>query len=144
MKKTVSLVASLTAACALMSSAAFAQDMPPPGTRHGDAGMRGPGPDHRDPGMRPGPNRPPMHRPGGPVGMDAHGPEGGPGPMDGDWHRRGRPLPREYRDRQYVINDYRQYQLQPPPRGYQWVGVGGDYLLVAITSGVIRDIVTGR
>jgi Ni/Co efflux regulator RcnB len=64
--------------------------------------------------------------------------------MDGDWHRRGRPLPREYRDRQYVINDYRQYQLQPPPRGYQWVGVGGDYLLVAITSGVIRDIVTGR
>jgi Ni/Co efflux regulator RcnB len=50
-------------------------------------------------------------------------------------------VPPQYRDRQYVVEDYRQYRLNPPPRGYHWVGVGGDFLLVAITTGVISQIV---
>ncbi|WP_408908391.1 RcnB family protein, partial [Variovorax paradoxus] len=42
-----------------------------------------------------------------------------------------RRVPSEYRTRNYVVNDYRAYRLQPPPRGYQWMGVGGDFVLAA-------------
>ncbi|WP_107311398.1 RcnB family protein [Burkholderia metallica] len=56
-----------------------------------------------------------------------------------EWHRGDR-LPPEFRDRQYVIDDWRGYHLSPPPRGYQWVGVGGDHLLVQIGSGIVLRI----
>ena len=54
---------------------------------------------------------------------------------------RGDRLPPEYRSRQYVVDDWRGHRLSAPPRGYQWVQSGGDYLLVAIASGVIASIV---
>ncbi|NTX32552.1 RcnB family protein [Burkholderia pyrrocinia] len=56
-----------------------------------------------------------------------------------DWHKGDR-LPNEFRDRQYVIDDWRGYRLSPPPRGYQWVGVGGDHLLVQIGSGLVLQV----
>lgn len=59
-----------------------------------------------------------------------------------EWRRGGR-VPPEYRGRNYVVNDWRQYQLQPPPRGYQYVSVGGDYVLAAIATGIIANIITG-
>lgn len=41
----------------------------------------------------------------------------------------------------YVVRDYRTYRLREPPRGYHWVrGDGGQYLLVAIATGIILDI----
>ena len=41
----------------------------------------------------------------------------------------------------YVVRDYRTYRLRPPPRGYHWVrGDDGQYLLVAIATGIILDI----
>lgn len=60
-----------------------------------------------------------------------------------EWRRGGR-VPAEYRGRNYVVNDYRAYRLQPPPRGYQWVGVGGDYVLAAIATGLIAQIIAGQ
>lgn len=60
-----------------------------------------------------------------------------------EWRRGGR-VPAEYRGRNYVVNDYRAYRLQPPPRGYQWVGVGGDYVLAAVATGVIMQIIAGQ
>jgi len=54
--------------------------------------------------------------------------------------RRGGRLPNEYRNRQYVVDDWRGHQLRQPPRGYHWVQAGGDYVLVAITTGVILDL----
>lgn len=56
-----------------------------------------------------------------------------------DWHRGDR-IPNEFRDRQYVVDDWRGYHLSPPPRGYHWVGVGGDYLLVQIGSGIVLRV----
>ena len=42
----------------------------------------------------------------------------------------------------YVVNDYRGYGLRHPPRGYRWMRDDyGDYLLVAITTGLIADLV---
>jgi Ni/Co efflux regulator RcnB len=53
--------------------------------------------------------------------------------------RRGSYLPPYYRG--YVVNDYYSYRLRPPPRGYHWVRVNNEYLLVAIATGLIFDII---
>lgn len=58
-----------------------------------------------------------------------------------DW-RIGYALPSPYYSHHYYI-DYRYYRLPPPPRGYQWVRVHDDVLLVALGSGLIRDIIYG-
>ncbi|WP_404990152.1 RcnB family protein [Caballeronia sp. LZ065] len=34
--------------------------------------------------------------------------------------------------------------MRQPPRGYQWVGVGADYLLVAVASGIIAQVVMSQ
>jgi Ni/Co efflux regulator RcnB len=54
--------------------------------------------------------------------------------------RRGQRLPVEYRHRQYVVDDWRGHHLSAPPRGYHWVQTGGDYVLVAIATGVILQL----
>jgi Ni/Co efflux regulator RcnB len=62
----------------------------------------------------------------------------GAGP-EHNFYRGGR-LPPVYRSRQYVVDDWRGHRLSAPPRGYHWVQAGGDYVLVAITTGVILSI----
>ncbi|MBS0336075.1 MAG: RcnB family protein [Proteobacteria bacterium] len=57
---------------------------------------------------------------------------------------RGDRLPAEYRHRQYVVNDWRGYNLTAPPRGYQWVQSGSDFILVTIATGVILQLLLGR
>lgn len=64
--------------------------------------------------------------------------ERGAGPNH-SFHQGGR-LPIEYRSRQYVVDDWRGHHLSAPPRGYYWVQNGGDYLLVAITTGIIIQL----
>ena len=68
--------------------------------------------------------------------------ERGAGPNQ-DFHR-GERLPDEYRHRQYVVDDWRGHQLSAPPRGYHWVQTGGDYVLVAIATGVILQLLLGH
>lgn len=42
----------------------------------------------------------------------------------------------------YVVHDYRPYRLYAPPRGYYWRrSDAGEFLLVAIATGIIADIV---
>lgn len=60
-----------------------------------------------------------------------------------EW-RRGGHVPNEYRNRQYVVNDWRGHHLNAPPRGHQWVQVGGDYVLVAIATGVIAQLLLNQ
>ena len=55
-------------------------------------------------------------------------------------YHRGDRLPAEYRHRQYVVNDWRSHRLSAPPRGYHWVQTGGDYVLVAIATGIILQL----
>ena len=65
------------------------------------------------------------------------------GEYGGDPYRRwsrGERLPPELRHRNYVVDDWRGHRLHQPPRGYEWVQSGGDYLLVAIATGVIAEI----
>jgi Ni/Co efflux regulator RcnB len=53
--------------------------------------------------------------------------------------RRGSSLPPYYRG--YVVRDYYRYHLRRPPPGYAWYRVGDDYLLAAIASGLIFEII---
>jgi hypothetical protein len=53
--------------------------------------------------------------------------------------RRGGSLPGYYRGA--PVHDYGRYRLRQPPRGYAWYQVGDDYLLAAIASGIIFDII---
>ena len=64
--------------------------------------------------------------------------ERGAGPNH-NWYRGSR-LPPEYRGRQYIVEDWRGHRLSAPPRGYHWVQSGSDYLLVAIATGVIAQL----
>ena len=64
--------------------------------------------------------------------------ERGAGP-NRNWYRGSR-LPPEYRGRQYIVDDWRGHRLSAPPRGYHWVQSGSDYLLVAIATGVIAQL----
>jgi Ni/Co efflux regulator RcnB len=54
--------------------------------------------------------------------------------------RRGQRLDREYRDNRYVVNDWRARHLSAPPRGHHWVRAGNDYVLAAIATGVIAQV----
>jgi len=60
------------------------------------------------------------------------------------WYKRGGYLPVEYRTR-YVVTDWRRDRLREPPRGYHWVrSDNGDFLLVAIATGVIVDLLLNQ
>lgn len=63
----------------------------------------------------------------------------GVGPRN-DWYRGGY-VPAPYRGYSYVVGDWRMHRLTPPPRGYQWIQYGGDYVLIAIGTGLIANIV---
>ena len=54
--------------------------------------------------------------------------------------RRGQRLSQEYRDNRYVVNDWKARHLNAPPRGQHWVRAGNDYVLAAIATGVITQI----
>jgi len=58
--------------------------------------------------------------------------------------RRGGRLPARYRNHQYVVNDWRSHHLRPPPRGYHWVQTGGDYVLAAIATGIIAELIINQ
>ena len=58
----------------------------------------------------------------------------------GHWGRGDR-LPSRYRG--YNV-DWRSHHLPHPPRGHRWVRVNGDYLLIAIASGVIAQAIFAR
>jgi Ni/Co efflux regulator RcnB len=57
------------------------------------------------------------------------------------WYKRGGYVPEEYRGGRYVVNDWHRENLREPPRGYRWVrSDNGDFLLIAVATGVIMDL----
>jgi len=66
---------------------------------------------------------------------------GGPAPRH--WSRGDR-LPPGYHTRYYVVNDWHQRHLYRPNPGYQWVQVGSEFMLVAIASGIIAQVIMSR
>ena len=85
-------------------------------------------------------DRPQDHRDNRDFGQANRGHQGERGAGPNHEFYRGQRLPPEYRNRQYVVNDWRGHHLNAPPRGYQWVQTGGDYVLVAISTGIILQL----
>jgi Ni/Co efflux regulator RcnB len=54
--------------------------------------------------------------------------------------RRGQRLSQEYRASRYVVSDWRARHLSAPPRGHHWVRAGNDYVLAAIATGIIAQV----
>ncbi|MDP3869218.1 RcnB family protein [Phenylobacterium sp.] len=54
--------------------------------------------------------------------------------------RRGQRLPSQYRSSAYYVNDYGRYGLRAPPRGHRWVRANNDYVLAAIATGLIVQV----
>lgn len=58
-----------------------------------------------------------------------------------DWARGDR-LPGSYGESRYEVQDWRAHNLRQPPRGYHWVrDENNDFLLAAVATGVIADII---
>jgi Ni/Co efflux regulator RcnB len=73
---------------------------------------------------------------GQPYGGQAYAPRA----SYGRWLR-GQIMPPGYRGD--VINDFGRYHLRRPPRGYYWVREGDDFVLVAIGTGLIFEVIPG-
>jgi Ni/Co efflux regulator RcnB/surface antigen len=53
---------------------------------------------------------------------------------------RGDRIDDQHRDNQYVVTDWRNRNLSPPPRGYNWMCYErGDCVLVRIQTGIVRE-----
>lgn len=119
----------------------------PQGQPGGPQGQRPGGASHMQGGPQVQGHGPQIHGGQGVQPQHPHGmPPGqakrmGAGPQ-GNWVKGSR-MPPQYRSHQYVVNDWRGHGLKSPPRGYNWVQYGGDYLLVAIATGVITQLILG-
>ncbi|MDF3935862.1 RcnB family protein [Pseudomonas citronellolis] len=76
---------------------------------------------YRNPGYRPQPGMPVPHQ---------------------QWQR-GRVVEQAYRGDRYWVTDWRARHLYAPPRDHRWLYVNGDYVLMAIATGVIVNILAG-
>lgn len=113
------LIPAAAAAFALALAAPALADPPHHGQTHGQQHMQ---PQH-GPMPMPGPHAYPHARMGYP-----------------HWSRGDR-LDQSYRGQGYYVSDWRTRHLRRPPRGYRWVRVNDQYLLVAITTGIILDAI---
>jgi Ni/Co efflux regulator RcnB len=139
MNKKHLIVSVLSAALLSATASGFAQDRNHGGDRdHDRYSQRGDdrrGDDRRDNDYRDNDRRD-DHR-----GGDRHDGRRWDGAGPSHDLRRGGRLPNQYRNRQYVVDDWRGHRLRQPPRGYHWVQTGGDYVLAAIATGVIADLI---
>lgn len=54
--------------------------------------------------------------------------------------KRGDRLPRGLRDKHHVYYGWRESNLPRPPRGYQWLMIGDQYVLASISNGRVREV----
>jgi Ni/Co efflux regulator RcnB len=54
--------------------------------------------------------------------------------------QRGQRFDRRYASNYQVINNYRAYRLNAPPRGYRYVRSNNDIVMVAVASGIIGAV----
>ena len=72
-------------------------------------------------------------------GKGGHGGHGDNGNHHG-WNKGDR-VDVVYLQPRYYVEDYRVYHLAPPPPGHRWIrDPDGRYILVAIATGIIADI----
>lgn len=74
---------------------------------------------------------------GGPGGWRGGGPRGGP--HGGMWRSGDR-----YDGGGIFVDNWRGYRgLYAPPPGYRWINYGGSFLLAAVATGIIANVIAG-
>jgi Ni/Co efflux regulator RcnB len=78
-----------------------------------------------------------------PPSREASAPQhGAPGPQRSGynsghtWHQGD-----HYNGNRDVVSNWNDYHLRQPPQGYEWVQDGSQFVLVAVASGVIADVI---
>lgn len=130
------LFSALVSACLMAGGSAYAQNHDDHRDDHDNRGQYQQRDDHHD-------DRHDDHGDRRNDRYDYHHDEGHGGPRGaGPRHdmMRGQRIGQEYRGNQYVVDDWRGHHLRQPPRGQHWVQVGGDYVLVAVATGIIADM----
>ena len=57
------------------------------------------------------------------------------------WHKQDYRRGVVYVEKRIYVDDYRHYHLAPPPHGHRWVrSPDGKYVLIAVATGIIADI----
>lgn len=74
-----------------------------------------------------------------------HGHDGHPPGKHKGWHknewRRGERIEIVQVERHYYVDDYAHYHLRQPPSGHRWIRTDdGKFILVAVATGIIADI----
>jgi Ni/Co efflux regulator RcnB len=54
---------------------------------------------------------------------------------------RGDQISNAYRGNQYVVDNWRSYNLRRPARGYEWIQINNQFVLVRTRNGLIIDVV---
>ncbi|WP_261642748.1 RcnB family protein [Erwinia mallotivora] len=55
--------------------------------------------------------------------------------------RKGHALEARYRGDGYRVNDWQKHGLKAPPPGHRWQNVDGNYVLIAVATGVITSVI---
>ena len=119
---------SLAAALALLAGPALAQQQGQwQGQQHNAPQGQWQGPQHNAPQDHP--MAPPQHQPYAPQHETY-------APQHGSWHQGD-----HYNGQREVVRDWSHHHLRQPPSGYEWVQSGNQYVLIAITTGVIASII---
>ncbi|GGH02611.1 RcnB family protein [Silvibacterium dinghuense] len=84
--------------------------------------------------QQPGPGGPGGPGPGGPGGHDNH-----QYVRHNDWRKGRRMAQGDWARGERV--DYQRYHLKPPPRGYEWREVDGNYVMAAVATGLIASVI---
>jgi len=119
-RKTIGMAAAL----AMLAGPALAQNGPPQHDQNHSQGYsqdRGPQ-NMQHPAPRP-PHPPEQHQ--------AYG------PPHGSWHQGD-----HYNGGRETV-DWRQHHLHEPPQGYEWVQSGNQFVMIAVTTGIIASIIAG-
>lgn len=58
------------------------------------------------------------------------------GPPHGGWHEG-----EHYNGQRVVVQDWGHHHLHEPPPGYEWVQSGNQFVMIAVTTGVIASII---
>jgi Ni/Co efflux regulator RcnB len=76
-------------------------------------------------------------------GRDQHAQnERGAGPNHS--YHKGDRLPEAEHRKEYEVNDWHARNMREPPNGYHWVRSGDDFVLAAVATGVIADVLLTR
>jgi Ni/Co efflux regulator RcnB len=111
----------MAAALALLAGPALAQQGPPHDQDHGPQSEQHPPMQHPEPQHQ-------AYSP--PHGNAQHG-----NAQQGNWHQGD-----HYNGGRQTV-DWHQHHLHQPPSGYEWVQSGNQFVLIAVTTGIIASII---